>query len=436
MVLFQKDCKKINTKEKVSLGAGERQWGFRNLRLGTKIWIMVLHSVIGSGIYLDDVDRLFWENASVLLSILGVVAVVVGVVSLLVARSVTGSIARLGQSMEGLAGGRIDIDVFGQDMSNEVGGMARMVQVFKENAIEKDQLEMAQTEAREQAEAEKRRLMAKTADDFEASIGTVVDGVSLASGTMQSSAESMTALADQTSEQTSSVAAAANRASANVQTVAAAAEELSSSIGEIGRQVAQSSEIARRAVRDAKHTNDEIRGLAEAANKIGEVVAMITDIADQTNLLALNATIEAARAGDAGKGFAVVASEVKNLANQTGNATDEIGAQIDAVQTATRDAVAAIEGIGKTIGEINDIATAIAVAVEEQASATQEIARNVEQAAADTSEVSFTVAAVTEAAGETGHTAGQVRDVAHDLADKSKTLRSEVGRILNQIRTD
>ena len=410
--------------------------GFRNLRLGTKIWIMVLHSVIGSGIYLDDVDRLFWENASVLLSILGVVAVVVGIVSLLVARSVTGSIARLGQSMEGLAGGRIDIDVFGQDMSNEVGGMARMVQVFKENAIEKDQLEMAQTEAREQAEAEKRGLMAKTADDFEASIGSVVEGVSSASGTMQSSAESMTALADQTSEQTSSVAAAANRASANVQTVAAAAEELSSSIGEIGRQVAQSSEIARRAVRDAKHTNDEIRGLAEAANKIGEVVAMITDIADQTNLLALNATIEAARAGDAGKGFAVVASEVKNLANQTGNATDEIGAQIDAVQTATRDAVAAIEGIGKTIGEINDIATAIAVAVEEQASATQEIARNVEQAAADTSEVSFTVAAVTEAAGETGHTAGQVRDVAHDLADKSKTLRSEVGRILNQIRTD
>ena len=404
--------------EKVSYVKGFAPWG----------WI------IGSGIYIDDVNRLFWDNASVLLSILGIIIVIVGILSFLVARSVTGPIARLGESMEELAGGNTDIHVHGQDLTNEIGGMARLVQVFKENAIEKSRLEAAQAEAQEQAEAEKRRLMAKTADDFEASIGTVVDGVSLASGTMQSSAESMTAIADQTSEQTSSVAAAANRASTNVQTVASAAEELSASIGEIGRQVAQSSEIAQRAVRDAKHTNDEIRGLAEAASKIGEVVAMITDIADQTNLLALNATIEAARAGDAGKGFAVVASEVKNLANQTGKATDEIGAQIGAVQNATRDAVAAIEGIGKTIGEINGIAAAIAAAVEEQAAATQEIARNVEQAAADTSEVSSTVTTVTEAAGETGRTAGQVRDVAHDLAEKSETLRSEVSRILTQIR--
>ncbi len=203
-------------------------------------------------------------------------------------------------------------------------------------------MEAEQKEAESRAAEEKTRLMNEMAETFEASVGGVVKGVGSASSQMQSSAQAMSSTAEETSRQSGAVAAAAEQASANVQTVA--------------------SDIAGHAVSDAKDTDEQIQGLAEAASKIGEVVALITDIADQTNLLALNATIEAARAGDAGKGFAVVASEVKNLANQTAKATEEIGGQIGGIQTATQEAVAAIQGIGKTIGEINEIAAAIAAA--------------------------------------------------------------------------
>ena len=273
----------------------------------------------------------------------------------------------------------------------------------------------------------------RLADDFEANVGKVVEAVSAASTEMQSTAQSMSATAEETSRQASAAAAGVEEATTNVQTVASAAEELSSSITEVSRQVGESATVARNAVEEASRTNTQVEGLVEAAQKIGEVVSLISDIAEQTNLLALNATIEAARAGEAGKGFAVVASEVKSLANQTAKATEEISTQIGAIQGATGDAAQAIKGIGETIQKVDEIASSIASAVEEQSAATQEIARNAQQAASGTNEVSSNVTGVTQAAGETGSASNQVLEAAKGLAKQSTDLSGQIDRFLKSL---
>ncbi len=352
----------------------------------------------------------------------------------LIASGITRPVSAMTQAMTTLADGNTAVEIPARDNRDEIGFMAKAVQVFKDNAIEKTRLEAEQIEREQQVAEEKRATMQKMASDFEASVGVVVNQVSSAATEMQSSSEAMSATAEETTRQASAVAAASEQASANVQTVASAAEELSSSIDEISRQVTQASQIAGAAVREAEATNVKVQGLATAANKIGEVVALITDIAEQTNLLALNATIEAARAGDAGKGFAVVASEVKNLANQTAKATDEIGAQISGIQSATQEAVSAIESITKTISKINEVNSGVASAVEEQGAATQEIARNVEQAAAGTQEVSANIGGVSQAANDTGAAATQIQSTAADLSRQSETLRAEVDKFLSNVR--
>ncbi len=274
----------------------------------------------------------------------------------------------------------------------------------------------------------------RLADNFETNVKGVVESVSSAATEMQSSAQSMSATAEETNRQATAVAAAAEEATTNVQTVSSAAEELSASISEIGRHVAKSTTISQAAVAEANRTNDKVQGLANAAQKIGDVVKLINDIASQTNLLALNATIEAARAGEAGKGFAVVASEVKSLANQTAKATDEIAAQISAIQDATNEAVKAIQGIGTTIGEINEIATTIAAAVEQQSAATGEIAQSVQQAAQGTQDVSANITGVSQSAGEAGSAAEQVLSAARELSQQSEMLRQQVGAFLVEVR--
>ncbi|HYG86817.1 MAG TPA: methyl-accepting chemotaxis protein [Azospirillum sp.] len=357
------------------------------------------------------------------------------IVSLTIVRvHVTGPLNALTSVMKALADGRRDVMIAGDDRQDEVGAMARTVEVFKRNAIEAERLTAEQ--AKEQAAKEHRTATVNSLiRSFEMNVVHVLDTMTKAADELNNTAQSMAAVAEQTNRQSSAAVAAAEETSANVQTVASATEEMSASLRDIALQVTKSSSIAAQAVNEAANTNGTVQGLVESAQKIGEVVSLITNIASQTNLLALNATIEAARAGEAGKGFAVVASEVKNLANQTAKATEEISAQIIAMQQVTGGAVEAIQGIGQIIGSINDVTTNIASAVEEQTATTGEIARNVQQAAQGTAEVSSNIVQVTQVSAQTGASAGQVLGAAKELAQQSENLRQEVERFLAGIRT-
>jgi methyl-accepting chemotaxis protein len=354
--------------------------------------------------------------------------------SFLLATRIVGPLVTMARAMTRLAGGERDVEVPSRHAKDEIGEMAQAVQVFKESAIEKDRVEAEQKRAEARAEEEKRQTMARLADSFESSVKGVVQSVSSAADQMQSTAQSMSANAGQTNQQSAEVASVSEESSANVQTAATATEELSISIKEINRQVTESGQIAQSAVADAETVNTTVQGLSEAALKIGNVVDLISDIASQTNLLALNATIEAARAGEAGKGFAVVASEVKSLASQTAKATDEIAAQIKEMQTATGETVESIEGIRSVISRINETSTSIAGAMEEQDVSTQEIARNVQQAASGTTKVTTNIASVRKAAGETGASADQVLQSAKGLAEQSDLLSAEVEKFLVGLR--
>ncbi|HMA13620.1 MAG: methyl-accepting chemotaxis protein [Bacteroidota bacterium] len=358
---------------------------------------------------------------------------VLGALYVYIGRRVVKPIDEMTTAMATLAGGDKTVSVPHAGRADEVGAMADAVEVFRENMIRAD--ELAAEQEKERAAREKRaQTIESLTRDFDDKVSAVLSQLGAATAQMQSTAASMAAIAEETNRQSSAVAAASGQASTNVQTVASAAEELSSSIQEISRQVSQSASIAGKARSDASNTNVQVEGLAGAAQKIGEVVSLIQDIAEQTNLLALNATIEAARAGDAGKGFAVVASEVKSLATQTAKATEDISAQITGIQSATGDAVGAIKGIVGTIGEINEIATTIASAVEEQEAATREISRNVQDAASGTQEVSGNIAGVTKAAGEAGSAADQVKSAAESLAGQSADLRQAIESFLAGVR--
>lgn len=281
---------------------------------------------------------------------------------------------------------------------------------------------------------DRRATLDRLADEFEKAIGGVVDAVSSSATELEAAARTLTHTAETTQQLSAGVASASEEASTNVQSVASASEQLSASVNEIARQVQESSRIADEAVDQAKKTDDRINALSHAAGRIGDVVKLITAIAEQTNLLALNATIEAARAGEAGRGFAVVAQEVKALAAQTAKATDEIGAQIVGMQTATQDSVAAIKEIDATIHRISEIASAIAAAIQEQGAATQDISRNVQQAALSASQVAGNIVDVNRGAGETGSASSQVLSSARSLSNESDRLKSEVRKFLSTVR--
>jgi len=338
------------------------------------------------------------------------------------------------EAMGKLAQGALETEVPSTERTDEIGEMAAAVQVFKDNAIEVKSLTAQQEQAKAHAAEEQAILLRQLADRFETSVGGVVETVGTAAEEVQEAAQTMSGSARSTEDRSNVVASAADNAASNVQSVASAAEEMSVSIQKISNQVNRSTEIASEAVGEAKRTEDMVKGLDEAAEKIGEVVQLITDIAEQTNLLALNATIEAARAGDAGKGFAVVASEVKNLANQTAKATEEISQQVGGIQNASHETVSAIGTIGETINRMNEIASSIASAMEEQSTATHEIAQSVEMASAGTSEVSSNISSVTQAAGETGTVASQVLDSAQEIGRQSNLLNEHVAEFLDQIR--
>ncbi len=352
---------------------------------------------------------------------------------LYVGRRVARRLSILEHSMLAVAGGDLDAAI-PQGGSDEISKMASALAIFRDNGLAARAAEQQAVEERARVAEARRRDLHALAEGFESSVLHVVETVSGAATEMRTTAETMVGVAGTTSQQADAVAEASTQASANVQTVAAAAEELTVVTTEIGRQVAQSAEIARNAVHEAEATNNSVNGLLNAAQKIGDVVQLINDIASQTNLLALNATIEAARAGEAGRGFAVVASEVKSLAVQTAKATEEIAAQISGMQGATREAVAAIQSIGRTIAQIDEIAATIAAAVEEQDATTRDIASNIQQAAAGTDQVSQNISGVSQAAGEAGEAARQVLGGAAELASQSEGLRAEVDRFLERVR--
>jgi methyl-accepting chemotaxis protein len=332
-----------------------------------------------------------------------------------------------------VADGDLAADVSFASRRDEIGALAGALTTFKQNAVEKARIQSEQLGRRAQIETRQRAVEAYVAA-FEEQMGEALGALSSASQQLRATSDGLSSTAERSRSQVETVTGASEEASANVQTVAAASEELSQSIAEISRQVTNAAGIASRAVAETRQTDSTVQSLAETAGRIGEVVKLISAIAGQTNLLALNATIEAARAGDAGKGFAVVASEVKSLANQTAKATQEISAQIVAVQNVTKDAVAAIQRIGATISEVSAVATSIAISVEQQGAATQEITRNTQHAARRTKDVSENIGGVADGTNDTGAAAQGVKSAADALTLQAERLRGQVKDFIDKIR--
>ena len=352
----------------------------------------------------------------------------------LITMSVVGALSRMTDAMSRIADGDDTAEVPYADQTNEIGQMARSVQVFKDNGIEAKRLREQSLETEKRAAKDKRQAMAALADKFKADIGGVAAALTSASAELEATARSMVSITQRTRQRSGLAASVAEQSAANVQAVAAAAEQLSSSTHDIGHEVAASSAMAKSAVGEVGKANQQVQGLAAAAQSIGVVVDMIRDIAEQTNLLALNATIEAARAGDAGKGFAVVAQEVKSLATQTAKATGDISNHIAQVQSETGEAVSVIDAIRSTIVQMEERATSIAAAVEQQGVATNEISRNIQVVASGSHDMTGNITSVSTDSEETGDTATRLLTSVQSLSGQAEALRRSVDTFLHEVR--
>jgi methyl-accepting chemotaxis protein len=392
------------------------------------------HLMIASAEYMSDVDASFWSMVRTASAVIAVLMLLSIAIAWAISRSVVKPLTGLKDRMASLSSGELDAPVAYTDRPDEVGQMARTVQVFRDAMIETNRLREEHV-AVEQRQVQQRKVdMNRLADQFESEVGEIINMVSTAANQLEVSSGTLSKTANTVEKITDRASSASGDASANVHSVAAASEELASSVSEISRQVESSARIAGEAVEQAQKTDVRISQLSQAASRIGDVVDLIQTIAGQTNLLALNATIEAARAGEAGRGFAVVASEVKTLAEQTAKATGEISQQIADIQSATKDSVTAIKEISSTIGRISEISSAIASAVEEQGAATQEISRNVQRAAEGTTQVAAAISDVQRGASETGAASSQVLSAAQSLSRESERLKQGVGKFMGSVR--
>ena len=349
-------------------------------------------------------------------------------------RRVTKPLKAVAESLTVLAEGRTDVEVRYADRHDEIGVIARTIDVFKTNRIERRQIEADRVNAEKSASERRKAERDQFVEGFRTKIGSIIEQVMSSSNRFEKDAQQLSLTAHSTAEMSGQSADSSRQASEHVRSAATASNELSQSIVEISRRVQDSNSVASEAVKQATATDERMAELSAAGDRIGDVVKLITSIAEQTNLLALNATIEAARAGDAGRGFAVVAQEVKNLAGQTAKATEEISSHIVNMQRATGESVEAIKAIGQTIERISEITGAISAAVEEQGAATQNIAHGVQAAAGGTLDVAENIERVAHGADETETTSGQMLQSAKALSEVSVHLRDEVEKFLDSVR--
>ena len=390
--------------------------------------------IIYVGIPTAQLDAMLWQAIGAMAIAAGIAALLALFMTMALVRRVTRPLRVVAEALTVLAEGRTDVEIQHADRHDEIGVIARTIGVFKNNRIERRQLEAERISAEKQATEQRKAELDQFVEGFRTKIGGIIEQVLNSSGQFEKDAQRLSVTARSTAEMSGQSADASRQASEHVRSAATASNELSQSIVEISRRVQDSNSVAADAVKQADATDQRMAELSAAGDRIGDVVKLITSIAEQTNLLALNATIEAARAGDAGRGFAVVAQEVKNLAGQTAKATDEISSHIVNMQRATGDLVEAIKAIGLTIERISEITTSISSAVEEQGTATQSIAQGVQAAAGGTLDVAENIERVARGAGETETTSGQMLKSAKALSEVSIHLRDEVEKFLDSVR--
>lgn len=406
---------------KLSYVAGFAPWG----------WI------IGTGVYVDDLEAQVWNSKrNVVIAALSVIGVL-GTITLLIARQMSGALRAMGAALTQLGLGNFNITLPGLTRSDELGEMARSIEQFRQKIEDKArQTALLEDEQRRVAEQIKSKALREMAAAVERAASNAVGDVADSTGHMANSARSMTESAVSVEQNSSNVAAAAEQALANTQTVSKASSELAASIAQISSQVTSSRELTRKAVSASGEAQSTIAKLSEAADKVGAVTNLINEIAGQTNLLALNATIEAARAGEAGRGFAVVASEVKSLAEQTAKATSEIAQQIAEIQESTSASVAAIGLIGEVIRNVETVSSGIADAIDAQNAVTTEISRTVAETSVAAREVASQIASVSREAAEAGRRSTEIRDGSADIANKMQQLQADLVRVIRTSTSD